>query len=310
MIIAIANIYIRDGFGTNLNDREKQYKLPKEETKEGFSNQDEEPEECRREDPEKPEITIKINHYSKDYSENIITELMYLNKIYPGVPEFVMSLYVYNENRKTDKLVYMPFGRPLPTDDYVYNLGTEFMVNSKLFSFNNRYALTINRNGFVYVYDVINRNILYFLHRGNNDNNNFISMTFETTGLVIVYKDENDNLKPVSKDILPRIPLIKSNCDECSEPYSMILDDNGTLVIYGNGFYDSTFDGFKEMINKERNLMEEVKQRGGDNELLNVDKLKTHTDNNNKDKLSQYANINDFIYGNDINEPYVYRTGQ
>jgi len=168
------------------------------------------------------------------------------------------------------------------------------LVNKKLFSFNNRYALTINANGFVYVYDVRNRNILYFIHRGNNENNSFISMTFETTGLVIVYKDKNDNLKPVSRDILPKIPLIKSNCDNCSEPYSMILDNNGNLVVYGNGFYDSTFDGFKEMINKERMLNEELMKSGG-NDLLNVDKLLSHVENNDKDKLNQYANLNEFM---------------
>jgi len=307
MIIAIANIYIRDGFGTNLNDKEKKYKLPKEETKEKFTNGDDEPEECKKEDPEKPEITIKINHYSKDYSENIITELMHLNKLYPGVPEFVMSLYSYKENLKNDKLVYMPFGRPIPTDDYVYQLGTEFMVNKKLFSFNNRYGLTINENGFVYVYDVNNRNILYFLHRGDNRNNKFVSMTFETTGLVIVYMDEYDNLKPVSRDILPRIPLIKSNCDECSEPYSMIVDDNGNLVIYGNAFYDVTFDGFKGMINKERGLISDIIQKGtGDSkDLLNVDNLNMYIDKNNEDKLNKYGKLDEINRGGD--DRYIYR---
>lgn len=310
MIIAIANIYIRDGFGTNLNDKEKQYKLPKEETKESFANNDDEPEECRREDPEKPEIKIKMNHYSKEYSENIITELMHLHKLYPGVPEFVMSLYSYKENVKSDKLVYMPFGRPIPTNDYVIHIGEEFMIGNKLFSFNNRYALTINKNGFVYVYDVNNRNILYFLFKGNAKDN-FISMTFETTGLIITYKDMNDNLKPISKDIMPRVPLIKSNCDDCSEPYTIILNDNGDIVVYGNAFYDATFDGFKELIRKERDINNGIaKQMGTNKDLLNVDNLNSYIESNNNTKLNQYSKLNNKNLDLQDTTLYIYRANQ
>jgi CTP:phosphocholine cytidylyltransferase-like protein len=87
----------------------------------------------------------------------------------------------------------------------------------------------------------------------------------------------------------------------------MIVDDNGNLVIYGNAFYDVTFDGFKGMINKERGIISDIIQKGtGDSkDLLNVDNLNMYIDKNNEDKLNKYGKLDEINRGGD--DRYIYR---
>jgi len=234
LIIAIINKYIKNYYSTNLNDE-------------------------KRDD-------IPLNHYSKNYSRNIINELSMLRKFYPGVPEVVMSLYLFDENRKTDKLIYMPWGRTLVSGRNVLALGELFEVNKTLFSFNNRFAMTINTNGIIYVYDRNSGYIIYFLNR--NPTPNTQGMIFETTSVDIEFLDVNNNRK--SKSVFKTSFI--DNCDGCnSSPFNLILDDNnGAIVIYANSFLNATNRDFKSFLDKEMNYMSDLRRRGmGDDYNIN-----------------------------------------
>lgn len=186
------------------------------------------------------------NHYSIDYSQNIIKELILLNKIHPGVPEITASLYLINDNYKTDKIIFMPWGKYLISPEYVLNLGEILPVYKKIFSYNNRFALMIDGNGYIYVYDVNTRYITYFINYKRISNPK--GLIVETTGLTIQYTDSNNNLKTKNVDGMPT-EFIK-DCDDCKEPYSLLLDnDTGKIVIYGNSFLNVTNNNFANYIN-------------------------------------------------------------
>ena len=189
-------------------------------------------------------------YYSKDYSENIIKELIILNKLYPGIPEMVLSFYIYNEEFNKDKLIFFPWGKQLLSTDFVLNIGDELSVNKILYSFNNKYALTIDDNGIIYVYNLKEYKVIYFLNRKKIQNTK--GMRIERNNIAVIYNDENNNQK--SKNVLENIPSLVNTCDECKEPFTIILDDNnGSLKIYGNSFYEVTNPKFRDFINNEIN---------------------------------------------------------
>lgn len=230
LIIAIINKYIKNYYSTNLNDKDRD--------------------------------NIPLNHYSKNYSRNIIYELSMLRKFYPGIPEVVMSLYLFDENKKTDKLIYMPWGRTLVSGRNVLALGELFEVNKTLFSFNNRFAMTINSNGIIYVYDRNSGYIIYFLNK--NPTPNTQGMIFETTSVDIEFMDVNNNRK--SKSVFKTSFI--DNCNGCnSSPFNLIIDDNnGSIVIYANSFLNATNNEFKRFLDKEMNYMNDLRRRGMGND--------------------------------------------
>lgn len=257
LIIAIINRYIKDYYSTNLNDGDRD--------------------------------GIRLNYYSKEYSKNIIKELSLLRKFYPGIPEIILSLYLFKENLKSDKITYMPWGRKLISKRNVLNLGELLEINKSLFSFNNRYILTIRNNGIIYVYDNNNGNILYFINK--NPINNSQGIIFETTALNVEFIDQDNNLK--SRDIFKNLN-IKSfigDCEECKDPpYSLILDDFGNINIYANSFYDATNKDFKEFIKKEIDYMNDLRRRGYS------DNLNINDPNFNENKIEIIAKEEDYIY--------------
>lgn len=233
LIIAIINKYIRNYYSTNLNDE-------------------------KRDD-------IPLNHYSKNYSRNIIYELSLLQKFYPGIPEVIVSLYLFDENTRPDRLIYMPWGKTLVSGRNVLPFGELFEANKTLFSFNNRYGLTINSNGIIYVYDRNSGNIIYFLNR--NPTSNTQGMIFETTSIDIEFIDSNGNRK--SKSVFNTSFI--GNCDGCnSSPFNLILDNNGAIIIYANSFLNATNKEFKSFLDKEIGYMNDVRRRGmGDDFNIN-----------------------------------------
>ena len=241
----------------------------------------------------------KYNHYSSDYSENIIKELILLNKIHPGVPEITASLYLINDNYKTDKIILMPWGKYLISSDYVLNLGEILPIYKKIFSYNNRFALMIDGNGYIYVYDVNTRYITYFVNYKRIDNPK--GLIVEPSGLTIQYTDSNNNIKTKNVDSVS-MQLIK-DCDDCKEPYSLLLDnDTGKIIIYGNSFLNVTNDNFAKYINNNiYNIMKSGKNISVDSLLNKSDSAKS------KSKTESQLNINangdidilksrDFIY--------------
>lgn len=220
LIISIINKYISKGYATNLNEGERD--------------------------------GIKLNHYSKDFSRDIIKELSLLNKFYPGIPEMVMSMYIIDETMRPDKFIYHPWGKTLISARNVLQLGDSIPVGKSLFSFNNRFVMTFTSNGIIYTYDTYSGRVLYFINRTPVNNSQLISIG--TTNIVIEYIANDKNRKSTTLKLPNDIKSFIGNCDECTnEPYNLIISDNdGSMLIYANSFVDATSTEFKNYINIER----------------------------------------------------------
>jgi len=153
---------------------------------------------------------------------------------------------------------YCLWGRKLVSGRNVLPFGEILEINKSLFSFNNRYAMTINNNGIIYVYDRNSGNIIYFLNR--NPTAQTQGMIIETTSIQIEYIDMNGNRK--SKSILSTSFI--DDCGDCNKPpFNVILDDtNGMMVIYANSFLNVTNKDFKSFLNKEMEYMNDLRKRG------------------------------------------------
>ena len=219
LIISIINKYIKNGYSTNLNDNERD--------------------------------GMKLNHYSKEYSKNIIKELSLLNKIYPGIPEMVMSLYIIDDILKKDKIIYHPWGRKLLSARNVFTLGNNIPVEKSLFSFNNKFVMTVSKTGIIYTYNKSNGKILYFLNRNSVKNTQSVSIT--TTGLIIEYIASDKNKKSQTFNFSNNITSLIGNCKNCQDsPFNLILSDkDGSIIIYANSFFDARSMEFKNFMDQE-----------------------------------------------------------
>ena len=112
--------------------------------------------------------------------------------------------------------------------------------------------MTINRSGFIYTFDRYSGQILYFLNRNPIQNTENVSIT--TTGIVIEYIANDNNKKSQNLKLPNGIKTLIGNCDECKkEPFNLILSDNdGSIVIYANSFYETTSTEFRNYMNDER----------------------------------------------------------
>lgn len=115
-----------------------------------------------------------LNHYSIDYSTNIIKELMFLRNTYPGIPEVVFPLYKYIGYN--DYTINPPWGPYFITSHNMIDYGELIKVNNKKFSLNNQYYLFMNNNGHITVNYVNTEQIFYYLNISNI--NNPLSMSF------------------------------------------------------------------------------------------------------------------------------------
>jgi len=220
LIISIMNKYIKDGYLINLNDGDRN--------------------------------GIKVNHYSKEYSKNIIKELSLINKFYPGVPEIIMSFNLIDETKRSDKIIYHPWGRQLLSSRNVLKLGESIPANKSLFSFNNRFIMSITNDGIIYVYNKNSGRILYFINRTPIYNTQ--SVTISTTEISIEYISNDNNKKSQTIKLPNNIKSLIGNCEDCiKEPFNLIINnDNGSLVIYSNSFFEATSTEFKNFIDSER----------------------------------------------------------
>lgn len=194
--------------------------------------------------------SVKLNHYSKIYSEKIIKELAYLKKM-NGIPEFVMSLYFLKEELLIDKIGYMPFKKVFPTYENVFNFGDTLNVDEILYSFDKKYGMKLNNNGFVPIFKTDTKKIIYFLNK--EIINNPIEMTIQENGLLISFENNQGNI--IKRNYLYKIPSLVEDCEFCKPPFSLIIKDDGYISIYGNGYYDATSKKFKEFINEEINFI-------------------------------------------------------
>jgi len=228
LIISIVNRYIKDGYSNNLNDGERN--------------------------------GIRLNHYSKEYTENILKELSLLQKLYPGIPEMVMSLYRYKSENNINKIIIMPWGERLLSFSNILNMSETLKVSKSIYSFNNKYALTINEQGLIYVYENEHpsKQVKYYINQ-NPFKEKVLGLILELVGLQIEIIDKNNNNNYREIEGIPS--LLNNNCKDCSTPYSLIIDDEGYIQIYGNSFYKSTNEKLNDFISnkiKEQDLRRNI----------------------------------------------------
>jgi hypothetical protein len=218
---------------------------------------------------------IKLNHYSKLYSENIIKELSFLKKM-NGIPEMVMSLYLYNEGLNKDKIMLMPFGNVLPSNENVFTFNSEKLyVDSILYSFNKEYGMKLISNGYIFVYNIETNGILYFLNRNKYNNPQY--MEINEAGLFITYKNEKTGNES-SENCLSKIKLIEKNCEPI---FSLVINDDGFINIYGNAYCSAISVEFKSFINDEMAYVKSIKPPLNYNNMTNLENILNKNKNTN-----------------------------
>ena len=264
LVVSIINNFIKNYYSNNLKDKDKD--------------------------------KIKLNHYSKLYSENIIKELAFLKKM-NGIPEFVMSLYFIKEELLSEKIAYMPFKNIFPTSENIFNFGDIKMVDEILYSSNKKYGMKLTKNGFVPVFRIDNNKIIYFLNKEIIQNP--IEMTIQENGLLISFTNEQGNI--INRNYLYKIPSLVNDCEFCKPPFSLIIkDDDGYLNIYGNGYYDATSQKLKDFINNEINYINNY----NNNNRRNNGNGGMDNNANMNDILSIQTSLNEKQIK--VNEPYLY----
>lgn len=186
------------------------------------------------------------NHYSKSYNTNIIKELMFLRNEYPGIQEIVFPLYIYNG--QNNYVANPPWGALFLTKDQIFYYSESIDVNRRIFSFNNKYYLSMNENGLIYVYNYESKTIYYYLNIIPYPN----SISFIITdNISIIFKDNKGNQQ--SANVLNRDMKIIVKDEKHKEPYTFYLNDDGKIRVYANGFIDATDKKFSDLIDDKIN---------------------------------------------------------
>lgn len=203
-----------------------------------------------------------LNHYSLDYSINIIKELMFLRNTYPGIPEIVLPLYKYIGN--SPYTINPPWGPYFITSSNMINYGEVIIVNNKKFSVNNKYYITMNYKGHITVNYVDSEQIYYYLNI--NEIQGPLSMSFKDKleSMFIDVKSGNHS----SKTILDINLIIKD--DKHREPFNFYINDDGKIRVFANGFIDATSKEFNDYIDNKINEYREFSVNGSNNDYLNL----------------------------------------
>jgi hypothetical protein len=185
------------------------------------------------------------NHYSIDYSTNVIKELMFLRNTYPGIPEIVFSLYKYKGNN--DYTIDPPWGPYFITSYNMIDYGEIILVNDKKFSVNNKYYLYMNNRGYITVNYVDTEQIYYYLNVNNIQNPLSMSFNNKIESIYIDNVSGNHNRKTVTD-----IDMIIKD-DKHREPFNFYINDEGKIKVFANGFIDATSKLFSDYIDNKIN---------------------------------------------------------
>ena len=194
----------------------------------------------------------KYNHYSKDYSTNIIKELMLLRNKYPGIQEIVFPLYKYIGSN--NYLIDPPWGSLFLTANHIIFYNEAITKQTKKYSFNNQYYLKMNNKGYIYVKRESDDQIIYYL--SIIEFTKPLSMSLSNT-ISISFKDNISGYEKNKTVLSSSIKLINKT-DKLREPYNFYLNDDGKLRVFANGFLDATDKSFityiDDKINEYNNL--------------------------------------------------------
>ena len=230
-----------------------------------------------------------VNHYSKDYSINIIKELMFLRNKYPGIQEIVFPLYVY-DSTNNNLTIDPPWGSLFITSDHVFSYN-ENIVSTK-FSFNNKYYLKMNSRGQITVNYTSNKQIYYYLNV--IEYNSPLSMSFSSNISIIHKNAKNGNHE--TKQITKINLVIKD--EKHREPYDFYINDEGKIRVFANGFIDATDKAFIDLIDKkiiEQETYGSEYSSGFFNSYNEIDKTKINSedaiyyDDENNKQLFNYS---------------------
>ena len=219
----------------------------------------------------------KYNHYSKNYSTNIIKELMLLRNTYPGIQEIVFPLYKYIG--KSDYIIEPPWGTLFLTYDHIMFYNENIPTSIRKYSFNNQYYLKMNSKGYIYVKRHSNDQIIYFLNLIPFSKP--LTMAFTET-ISITFKDDiTGNENP--KNVLDSSIKIINKSDKLREPFNLYLNDEGKIRVYANGFLDATDKSFVKYIDDKIN---EYNNYGNNPEYYDINNY-SKKNKLNKNKLYQ-----------------------
>jgi hypothetical protein len=200
----------------------------------------------KEKDNEKKKID-KYNHYSRDYSINMIKELMFLRNKYPGIQEIVFPLYKYTGN--SEYLIEPPWGTLFLTNDYIIFYNENIPMHKRKYSFNNQFYLIMNSKGLISVKRESDDRIIYFLNLIQFKRP--LTMAFTET-ISISFKDDISGYEKPKTVLDSSIKLINKN-DKLREPFNFYLNNEGKLRVYANGFLDATDQSFVKYIDDKIN---------------------------------------------------------
>jgi len=213
-----------------------------------------------------------MNYYSKDYSINIIKELMFLKSKYPGIQEIVFPLYIYTPQNSLT--IDPPWGPMFLTNDHVFSAGEN--ITKRKYSFNNKFYLKMNEKGHITVNYSENNQIFYYLNTVEYPKP--ITMSFNQN-IVIVYISPSTGYQEnivVSNDIT----LITKD-EKHREPFDFYINDQGKIRVFANGFVDATSQAFSNFVD---NKIAEYKKYSAVASSSGIDYVSLYNKDNQLDK--------------------------
>lgn len=230
--------------------------------------------------------------YADEYNKNILLELSKRHNKYPGIQEIVFPVFVLNTSHPdiNNYTLRLPWGNKLFT--YKYILGdtnaASLKVNKKIYSFNNDYSLVLNKNGVVYVYNEISKKIAYVVNNKIIDSSSkVINVVLDQLGSLILKIRDSKGNEVVAWSI--KVFNITGN----KGPFSLILENDGNIKIYGEKFSEATNEEFVSNMDKSKKVISFVGDNFDISNMTDFDIIKFLSDNslNDLDFIKRYFDL-------------------
>lgn len=255
----------------------------------------------------------KPEEFSKGYNKNIMIELAKRNNNYPGIQENSLQLHRVNVEHSSIKpyITYMPWGNKLIGLDYVINIEQDPLYEGYyISSFNENFKLFVAKNGYIIL---LRNNQPYYLLNNKNFSNVYDKHLVLENGYLVLkgftrpkgYTYGANNIK-LSSYIAPTSDSTNSNgnliqlwrllvidAEKANNPYSLIINDSGNIVIYDNGFNNTNSKELTD-INNSMNVDSVIPDFNFDEYIKSLfDDYFTSTNNKDTSKDSFYSKDND-----------------
>lgn len=168
-------------------------------------------------------ITIEKDHYAK-WNDDIMKELARRKSIFPGIQQYTYPFFEFipNKSKINNKIFYLPWGNRLLTNNE-YLVENEFKTEIK--SHNNVYSLFTNQYGQLGIKQNENGIIKKWYSSFKFPEDNYgIKLTIGCK--ITVVNDKDSTI----------LTLKITNQTDFKVPLSLIVDNNGSVIVYENGF--------------------------------------------------------------------------